>query len=114
MLHEVTLDSNISSAQEVDGSLSEEIPSSWSTTRLCRCYGRGTKRKKKKRRDRKPRTRGRENADTRAHAHTLTRRPSGGTPSAHKLEVGVTPEAFPLTAGGGSDEFVKLSNFPLF
>lgn len=111
MLREVTLDSNSSSAQGVDGSLSEEIPSSWSTTRLCRFYGQGTKRKRKKR---QPRTRGRENADTRAHAHTLTRRPSGGTPSAQKLEVGVTPEAFPLTAGGGSDESVKLSNFPLF
>lgn len=26
----------------------------------------------------------------------------------------VTPELFFLTASGGSDEFVKLSNFPLF
>lgn len=51
---------------------------------------------------------------TRVCTHALTRRPSGQTLSAHNLEVGATPEAFPLTAGGGGDEFVKLSHFPLF
>ena len=77
--------------------------------------GWGTKREKKKiKNPGKPRRRGRENVDTRVHTHALTRRPSGRTLLAHKLEVGATPEAFPLTAGGGGDEFVKLSHFPLF
>lgn len=48
---------------------------------------------------------------THTHIHTHSQK---GTPLAYKQKVGVSPEAFPLTASGGSDEFVKLSNFPLF
>lgn len=72
--------------------------------------------KERKRKEKNPESLGQEVEKmwTRVCTHTLTRRPSGRTPSAHKLEVGATPEAFPLTAGGGGDEFVKLSHFPLF
>lgn len=48
---------------------------------------------------------------THTHSHSQAKRRG---PVSTRTGGGVTPKAFPLTAGGGSDESEKLSNFPLF